>query len=290
MLLPNLLLFVDDNSSDNTCSIIKDYMQSFSWIKLSTFKDEKADDFPMHFSRVRSFTVDTLIEVCRLENVEYDFVGILDADMHLENDFYAKMTDELNKDNQLGIVSAMIFEPLDENLYYQKKSRIDQPGGATLMFRKQCLIDIGGVPSNMYPEDTIMNALADLRNWKSRRLKKVTAIQRRRTSSARGIKKGFIYEGEKVYFLRYNLIYVIIRALYISFFMHPKGGVYFIFGYTGKIFKSGKKLEDPDLIAYFKRERYKRIIAYRLKELFRFSRSSKSTCDPKDQGKDTFVS
>lgn len=276
-LLPNLVVVVDDYSTDETYSRVEEFTQSHSWVKLFRYQSqgESETDFALHFSQVRSYSVNLLIEHCEANAISYDYVGILDADMKIDSTFYRRMVDRLSQEKTLGIVSAMIYEPSHSGQYYLKASRPDLPGGATLMLAKECLKDIGGVPADMYPEDAIMVARAKLRNWKTRRLQDITAIQMRKTSSARGQRNGFRYEGEKVYFLRHGPLYVLLRTIYISIFQRVDYGWAFLGGYLKKLLRKEKRLNDEELIGYFRKRRFREIVQHRLGRIMESSDAKK---------------
>jgi len=264
---PSLWVLLDDRSCDGTAEIMKSLNLENPWIRYYKYNARRGKDLGMHLAMLKSYATHLTIEIAVKEKIEYEFIGILDSDIHIDSRFFEKMIDKMIGNCNIGLISAEIQEFAKDGSLYLKHSRLDLPGGATMLCRRRCFEDVGGVDPNAYPFDAIIVARAKLRNWETKRLKDVTAIQRRKTSSANGMKKGYEYESEKVFFLRYNFLYILARAAYISICSRVDYGFFFFWGYMKKLIKGGKKLLDKELIKYFRRDRFYEIIRYRFRRM-----------------------
>lgn len=268
---PCLWVLLDDQSIDHTKDRMEALALEHSWIRYYRYERPRSREFGVHLSRLKAHVTKLAAQIASAESLSYEFIGILDADIQIPPGFYAEMIDQMLKDPNIGLASAKIQEFAGNGNLYLKKSREDLPGCATLLCRRRCFDDIGGIDPEVYPEDAIMVAKAKLKNWDTKRFADITAIQVRKTHRGLSPWTGNIFFGEKVYFLRYPLIYVIVKAAHISFSDRFDLGFVFLWGYLKKLFSAGKRLEDPELVEYFRVTRSKENIRLFLRR-FRYDK------------------
>jgi glycosyltransferase involved in cell wall biosynthesis len=252
---PLLWVLLDDQSTDETTNQMKELAMNHPWIYYYRYEGNRSSQLGMHLAAIKSCATKLAIQICSQKNISYEFIGIIDADIQIDTDFYEKMIDRMIEEPSIGLISARLRELCKNDKIQLRKSRDDLPGCATIICRKKCFKDINGIDPSLYPEDAIMIAKANLKNWKTERHKELTAFQLRRTSSSKGMRNGFIYEGEKVFFLRDSLLYLLIKMVYIAIFERIDYGLAFLWGYLKKVLKSEKRLEDEEIIQFFRKRR-----------------------------------
>jgi len=260
---PGLWVIVDDSSTDGTSAIVERYASRYSWIRLVRYGGERDKSLLMHISKVKSLAAGSALGMAAAEGIAWSCIGILDADMSIDKDFYALMLSRLDEDASIGLIGAGILSRTDKGPVLEA-ARPDLPGSATMLCRGTCFEQIGGVPDDMYPEDAIMLARAKLAGWKTERSTAITAVQARGTGSKYGEARGYALRGERIYYLRYPLAYLMIRAAYLTLKKGPHIAMAFLFGYARCWIRGAKRLEDRELIEYFSGQRFREVISYNL--------------------------
>ena len=260
---PGLWVIVDDSSTDATPMIVERYARNNRWIRPLRYGGQRHESQLMHISKVKSFAARSAISLAAAEGIAWSHIGILDADMSVDNTFYARMLKRLDEDDSIGLLGAGILS-LSEKGIILESARGDLPGSATMLCRRSCFEEIGGVPDDMYPEDAIMTARAKLSGWTTERSSAITALQGRRSGSKYGDIKGYVLRGERVYFLRYPPAYLLIRSAHIGLKKGPLLALSFLYGFIRCRIRGAQRLEDRRLVEYFSGERFHEAISYNL--------------------------
>ncbi|KXB04723.1 hypothetical protein AKJ50_02070 [candidate division MSBL1 archaeon SCGC-AAA382A13] len=77
-----------------------------------------------------------LLNICKEKDIEWNYIGILDADSRIGDRFFEKIIAEFQKDDELGVASGTYYENGERDVR-------DFPRGS-LIFRKECYSEIGG--------------------------------------------------------------------------------------------------------------------------------------------------
>lgn len=195
-LKPLLWVIVDDGSIDGTTNIIKHHVDRYPWIKCVTL-NAKDRDITFHYSFVCKKGFDVAIEYCREKKIEYEYIGLLDADTVVVNNYFQKLINQFVDNRKLGIVSGGIFDFEKGNLKINRTME-NLPAGTGRVWRKECFFETGGYPVEPSP-DSISNAKAIINGWEIKRSNNITAIHKRRTGSADGLVRGYKINGEMAY-------------------------------------------------------------------------------------------
>lgn len=253
---PELWIIVDDGSIDNTPHVIDNLRAKYSYIQ-SIRLPQRPRDITFHYSYVCKQGFDYALEYCRKNNVEFEYIGLLDADTVLEENYFGKLLVEFKEDDSLGIASGGVYYDTGGKLSREKTDK-NLPRGTGRFWRKECFLDTGGYPVEPSP-DSISNVKAILRGWKLMQYANIIQIQKRKTSAANGLWNGYVKNGWMAYYLDKNPLMTLINGLYLSVrFPFYTGPAYF-WGYASSAIKKEKKIKDPEIRAYYRNFGFSRL-------------------------------
>lgn len=246
---PSLWVLLNDGSNDNSYSILRDLEEKDSWIKVIHEK-ESIRDLGFHYSDIVNEAIKYAYSICEKQDINFEYIGLIDADMILEKDFFEKIIDRFERNPNLGVCSgtaAYIYG----NQRVLEKGRSSHPIGGLRVWRKECFEDTGGFPTS-YSADSVSNVLAILKGWDTRKYEDIIGIQTRKTSSAEGLWKGLITRGKSDYYRDYHPVYVALKFLKYSIKPPFYTGIAYLSGYTIGITVIKNKINIPEVRDYYR--------------------------------------
>jgi glycosyltransferase involved in cell wall biosynthesis len=248
---PNIWVIVDDNSTDKSPKILKELELKYNWISIVTLEGSKRD-ISFHYAQVVKEGFSFVEKMSSVHKITFDYLGLIDADMILENNFFEKILDRFEKDSHLGIASGTAAY-YNENILIIEKGRDNLPIGGLRVWRLECFKDTGGFPIS-YSADSVSNVLAITRGWNIKKFDDIVGIEIRRTSSAEGLWKGYKTKGESDYYRDYHPIYVFFKFLKYSLTAPSYIGAAYLEGYVKGILKIRKKIDIPEVREYYRKK------------------------------------
>jgi glycosyltransferase involved in cell wall biosynthesis len=252
-ILPKEWIIINDGSTDSTETIISRFTKDYAWIKLVTKVKEEVD-FGAHA------VVNFYLGIEHLTIKNYDFIIQLDADISIDrSDYFEYQLNHFNSDPKLGISSGITYS-VDEGIKTLTKRKYWRTGGATKMYRIQCLSDIEGLKP-IFSWDGLDVYQAMYRGWKSRtffelhvnHLGKSRMKDRNRQLSQIRIK------GRTMYQRGYPLEFIILK--FIKYFIHNHhNAMGFLKGYTSAKRSNIPRLVSADEKKFIRKVQYLRII------------------------------
>jgi glycosyltransferase involved in cell wall biosynthesis len=263
---PKLWVIVDDGSTDNTPLIIKNLESKYKWIR-SIRLPQRARDITFHYAYVCKSGFDYAIEYCERNTIDYEFVGLLDADTILEEKYFEKLINKFKKDKNLGIASGGVYYNNINKKLQGDKTNENLPRGTGRLWVKDCFLDTGGYQVERSP-DSISNVKAVLHGWKIKQFKHIIAIQSRMTSSAEGLWTGYKINGKTAYYLNKHPLLVFLSIIHFTTKKPYYIGIAFLYGYLKSVFKRKEKIDDEEIRDYYWNTRlkeYKNVLVKKLK-------------------------
>jgi len=155
--LPQLIVVVNDNSTDATPKIVSQYIEQHSFISLIN-KQSTAIHLPGS-KVIRAFETgfNTLDD-------NYDFIVKLDADLILPNNYFEKVIEYFNSDPQIGMVGGVALIEKNGTWIVESLTDVDHIRGAFKAYRKETFKQIGGLKPAM-GWDTVDELLCKFYNW-----------------------------------------------------------------------------------------------------------------------------
>ncbi|RJS79469.1 glycosyltransferase family 2 protein [Methanophagales archaeon] len=246
---PILWVIVDDGSEDNTPDIIMEAKRKHSWIQ-NVHLEEHPRDIGKRYAYVCNRGFDYALKYLKKHDLKYEYIGVLDADMILEHDFYSRLIEEFEKNPKLGIASGGEYFYDADNKLVLEEVRDETPVGCMRLWRRECFEEVGMYPIS-YSPDSVSNVLAKLRGWEIKMFREIKAIQTRRTSSAEGLWKGYKIHGESAYFRNYHPLFAMAKGLkYLS--KRPYyTGIAYLYGYFSSFLKRMDKIDNKEVRDYY---------------------------------------
>ena len=249
-ILPVVWIIVDDNSRDNTDEVVTNYSKQHDFIKLLKYDGTIKRNFA---SKVDAINV----AYEEIKRIDFDFIGILDADITFEDDYYEKMLVKFDKNPKLGIAGGGFYD-----LYDGKKIKIPYSPysvrGAVQLFRKRCYEDIGGLlPLSWGGYDAVACSASRKEGWEVRTFEEKIVNHNRRTGivGINNILVSKIREGKREYNRGVIPLAQFLKCIYrikeAPFFI---GSVLQLIGYWWMKIRNDKIIIDEELLKYIKHE------------------------------------
>ncbi len=159
-ILPEALIIVNDNSTDNTGEIARQFAKKHEWI---TVIDKES--LPVH--RTGSKVIEAFLHgLSKTDNSSWDFLVKMDADLILPPDYFKRITDEFARNETAGICGGICALRKGEELVPERLTDRFHVRGALKAYRRSCYGQIGGVRP-FYGWDTLDELLAAYYNWET---------------------------------------------------------------------------------------------------------------------------
>lgn len=246
---------VSDGSTDGTDDVVKKYAAQHPWIELVRMPER----VERHFAgKVYAFRAG----YARLQNIDYDVIASLDADISFDEGYFAFLLNKLAEDPALGLAGTPFVESASRAVYDYRFASIEHVSGACQVFRRACFEDIGGyTPVKGGGVDRIMVLGARMKGWKTRTFTEKTSLHHREMGTAEhgALKARFKY-GLKDYSFGNHPLWEVSRAIYQAT-RRPflVGGLALLSGY---IWAAVRGLERPisrELVEFTRREQIQRL-------------------------------
>ncbi len=261
---PVLWVIVNDASTDRSPQIINKACKKYKWIKKLDLPTPK-EDVGYRFSYVCRTGFKYALKYCKINNISYEFIGLLDADILLEDDYYENLIKHFLNNSELGIISGGLWS-YNGRTYIQEKGRSDLPLGAARLWRRKCFKETNGYLLT-YAPDSISNVKAQLKGWKTKRFEHIRVKQIRMTRAREGLYKGFKRRGEASYFVYLHPIIILLKFLNYTFRYKVFIGIAYITGYFESLINKRMRIKDEDIIKFNRNMHIKILINYWLKKM-----------------------
>lgn len=235
-LKPKQIVVVNDNSTDNTESIVDSYVKKHSFISLVNNKSSNQHLPGSKIINAFYKGFDTLDD-------QYDVICKFDADLIFPSNYLEVISNHFKKNNRLGMASGFCYIEKDNQWVLENLTRKDHIRGALKAYKKDCFLEIGKLKPSM-GWDTIDELLAKYYNWDILTDESLQVKHLKPTGIS--YNKGSKYlQGEAMYKMRYGFIITSISALKLAY---KKGSSALFKDYIAGYFKA-KKEKLPFLVS-----------------------------------------
>lgn len=196
-LLPEKLMLVDDNSTDDSGDIIQQYKKKYGWI--SSIKLRSGPDHLPGAKVINAFSKG----LSQLDD-NYDIICKFDADIVFPPNYLDQISDHFNRSPKLGICGGLLTVYKDGEWEYENIASRDHVRGPVKAYRKQCFEAIGGLKSSI-GWDTIDVLLANYNGWDTKTIPDLYVKHLKPTGQTYS-RSARLMQGQALYRMRYGLL------------------------------------------------------------------------------------
>lgn len=205
---PRRWVIVSDGSTDQTDSIVLNTARAYPFITLLRRDANGTRDFT---SKVAAFNAG----YATLADLDFQYVGNLDADVTFGPDYFERLLEAFDKDPSLGVAGGAICEKRNKQFAPRSENRSRSVAGAVQMFRRKCFEKIGGfAPLRFGGEDTVASVRARMHGWKTAEIPSLLVYHHRIASTALGggLCHARVREGQRDYSLGIHPLYALCKS------------------------------------------------------------------------------
>jgi poly-beta-1,6-N-acetyl-D-glucosamine synthase len=136
-ILPKEWVIVSDGSTDQTEEIVRSYAAQHGFLHLVRLEHKHAASFA-------SVVAATEAGYKALRSTDYDYIGLLDADVRFPSDYYERLVCKFVEDPSLGLAGGRVGDIVNGKARNEWQN-LNEVAGATQFFRRSCFESTGGL-------------------------------------------------------------------------------------------------------------------------------------------------
>jgi glycosyltransferase involved in cell wall biosynthesis len=251
-------VIVSDASTDGTDDIIRRYADVHPWIRWIRLDENRDRSFA---AKAGAFNAGHQL----LQDVAYDIVGNLDADITFDHGYYEFLLGRFQAMPELGVAGTPYIEDESrpqEHTYAHKRADLTHVSGACQMFRRGCFEQVGGyTPIRGGGIDWVAVTTARMKGWRTQTFLDKVCVHHRRMGTAKGgpLSARFRH-GKEDYYLGSHPLWQVSRALFQM--RSPPvvvGGVMLMAGYLSAMLSRTPRPIPDELVAFHRKEQLARL-------------------------------
>lgn len=205
--LPEKVVVVNDNSTDDTEAIVNDFSRKYPWISVI---EKKSDAIHLPGSKV----IQAFQKGLEVIDDNYDILVKLDADLILPDNYFETIIAAFQKDERVGMAGGFAYIEKNGDWILENLTDKDHIRGAFKAYRKACFHQIGGLKPAM-GWDTVDELLCKFYNWKVV-TNSTLKVKHLKPTGANYNKTARYKQGEAFYSLRYGFFITAIASLKLA--------------------------------------------------------------------------
>ena len=253
--LPEQWIIVDDGSTDRTAEIAGRYAKRFPWIALIHRPKREGRNFAAKADAVNA-------ALAQLQNVEFEILGNLDADVSFEPDYMEFLMQKFTADPKLGVAGTPFTQEGDYDSTRDSFEGENYVAGPCQLFRRDCFHEIGGYSaSRAGGVDWIAVMTARLKGWKTKSFAEKRFHHHRSMGTAEKSELAALFSyGQKDYYLGGSPVWQLFRVTYrASKRPYLSGGLALLLGYGWAAICQVKRPVSDELMRFHRREQMKKL-------------------------------
>ncbi|WP_121742926.1 glycosyltransferase family 2 protein [Natronorubrum halophilum] len=249
---PRAWIIVDDGSADGSSEIIRSVSSRLDWVHAISLEGRPEYDIGAHYASVIATGYRYLYRRWR---DDLDYYMILDGDMRLTPGYLESLLEILEDDEEIFVVSGGLR--IDHDGERSQEERFsDQPIGGATVIAGEFYRAISGPPLSPCV-DSVTKAKARLMGGKCAYAADLDewATQSRPTGGKENRFERGVSNGADNYYVGYHPVVILLKAIHNPTGSPLKQSIGYLYGYFSNFLRRAPRIEDPDVRAYFWRER-----------------------------------
>jgi biofilm PGA synthesis N-glycosyltransferase PgaC len=249
-------IIVSDGSTDRTDEIVNNYATEYDFIKLLRLEPDNTRNFASQVYAQKA-------GIEKLKDIECEYIGLLDADVSFDKEYYEEILRKFQQDPKLGIAGGILFEPHKKG-YVKQISSPWSVSGPIQMFRRQCYKEINYMPLEKGGQDAVAEAMARMKGWKVQSFPEIRALHLRCTGTATANSLLARYkDGLREYSYGNHPLYQLLKCSYrIIERPYILGSFLRLFGYVQSWLRKDKIQLPLDVFRHIRMEQKKRLVRF----------------------------
>ena len=254
---PAEVIYVNDNSTDNSKNIIKNLIGKYEWIRVIDHKS-----FQEHVPGSK------VIEAFNfgLKNLEtqFDIICKFDGDIILPKNYIEKIIEIFNEKEKVGIAGGNLYVQKNGKWIYENIAAKTHVRGPIKAYRAECFNDINALKSSI-GWDTVDVLLAQKKGWLIYTDKNLIVKHLKPTGQKYSLHSKML-QGESLYKMRFGFILSILSLLKSSLNNYSLSRLFFgLIGYCVSFLKQKPFIVTDEEGVYIRNFRWKVIYKKYLK-------------------------
>lgn len=266
-IVPQLWVIVDDGSDDKSSLLISEATKKYNWIK-SIRLTEAPRDLGIHVSKVYRAGFNFAISYCKINLINYQYIGVVDADLYVDINYFEYLIGEFEANSKLGIASGHVGNKVNGRIIWSV-FRYDLPNGGARLWCRDCFEETGGYAITCSP-DSVSNVKAMISGWETRQFESIKAISTRPYASAQGQWIGYKKLGSNNYYIGYSPLHVLLKGITLLYsnegYTKHGIGIAYIYGYFIEYILRRPRIQDKDILQHYQKKWLRNSICRRLQQ------------------------
>jgi len=252
--LPERWVIVSDNSTDGTDEIVQNYARKHDFIRYLRMTRQPGRNFA---SKVRALHSGMHL----LNELEFAFIGNVDADVSLEPSYFADLITQFRLRAGLGIAGGFFFEEQGGEFKNRKGNRIYAVTHAAQLVRRECYQAIGGYAVLEYGgEDWHAEISAKMKGWEIEAFPALKIFHHRHTGTGGNLLRYRFRQGKLDYSFGSDPLFEVLKCLErLADTPFLIGGIARFLGFSGSWISREKLQVSPEFADYLRREQRLRL-------------------------------
>ena len=221
---PAEVIYVNDNSTDNSKNIIKNLTGKCEWIRIIDHKSVQEHIPGGKVIEAFNFGLKNL-------ETQFDVICKFDGDIILPTNYIEKIIEIFNKKEKVGITGGNLYILKNRKWIYENIAAKTHVRGPIKAYRAECFNDIKGLKSSI-GWDTVDVLLAQKKGWLIYTDRNLIVKHLKPTGQKYSLKSK-ILQGESLYKMRFGFILSVLSLLKSSFNNYSISRLFF--GFVGYI-------------------------------------------------------
>lgn len=252
--LPAKWIVVSDGSTDGTDEIVRRYARSHTFLELVRIEEDNKRNFRSQVDAINT-------GFHHLAQLDFGFIGNLDADISFDSDYYENILGEFRQEPKLGLAGGFIYEEVRGVFRSRKFNSADSVAHAVQLFRRSCIEDVGGYMALPYGgPDWVAEVTARMKGWKVRSLPYVKVYHHRPTASAGGVLRNRFEQGRRACSVGSHPLFELIKGLRrMTEKPYLVGGTLKLCGFLWGLLRNEDRMVSAEFVKYLRKEQMGRL-------------------------------